>query len=401
MILALVTPSSRSYIYPVIMEIRYSFDHYTESWIEVSSRPSSSSLSSAAPDDGKRRGLGLQHDYSLRRKRRLTRNKPIQPIILDRAASTAGSSQEEYDESESESDRVMTSSNEGLEAPISQGISPAAPASSTSEEMLSDADGDADRSSTTLGVINTEPAFTPQPNAFSHPPKPSNSNQAPSAEARNSYFPSYQESTRRAAANSYPDQRPRSHTPYNVISPSHHADHDAALRASLSTLLSCAAAARGLPKRDQTSHRIVRPPRQPEPMTLHMVPESALTNKDTTTHRANIRRNSTASVSSRSRQDKGKRKASLSKDRREVGKKCRASYEELAVTPTLMTWVVGAGVVVLFSAISFSAGYAIGKEVGRMETGAGVGENGLLGGKEMGRGLRRLRWGSAPTVVRV
>lgn len=70
------------------------------------------------------------------------------------------------------------------------------------------------------------------------------------------------------------------------------------------------------------------------------------------------------------------------------------------VSPTLMTWVVSAGVVVLFSAISFSAGYAIGKEVGMMEVGAGGGGEGVICGREVGRGLRKLRLGT-PTVVRV
>lgn len=84
-------------------------------------------------------------------------------------------------------------------------------------------------------------------------------------------------------------------------------------------------------------------------------------------------------------------------------KKRRASGEggEMTVSPTLMTWVVSAGVVVLFSAISFSAGYAIGKEVGRMEIGgAGGGAEGVICGREVGRGLRKLGAGT-PTVVRV
>ncbi|RMJ24978.1 hypothetical protein PHISP_04141 [Aspergillus sp. HF37] len=38
-----------------------------------------------------------------------------------------------------------------------------------------------------------------------------------------------------------------------------------------------------------------------------------------------------------------------------------------------MTWVISAGVVVLFSAISFSAGYMLGREVGKTETGSGIG----------------------------
>jgi len=66
-----------------------------------------------------------------------------------------------------------------------------------------------------------------------------------------------------------------------------------------------------------------------------------------------------------------------------------------------MTWVVSAGVVVLFSAISFSAGFAYGKEVGRLEI-SGNGGGGCA--REVTKGysgsLRRLRWGNA-SVVRV
>jgi hypothetical protein len=77
-----------------------------------------------------------------------------------------------------------------------------------------------------------------------------------------------------------------------------------------------------------------------------------------------------------------------------------------------MTWVISAGVVVIFSAISFSAGYALGREVGRTETGQGVCGNGVGGlfggagddglasvkagggcGKEaLKGGLKRFRW---------
>lgn len=67
-----------------------------------------------------------------------------------------------------------------------------------------------------------------------------------------------------------------------------------------------------------------------------------------------------------------------------------------------MTWVVSAGVVVLFSAISFSAGYAIGREVGRVEaTGGAWGGEGLdlrQGRGEVGEGLRKLRWAPTRTV---
>lgn len=385
---------------PVTMEIIYSFDHYTESWIEVSSQPSSSSLSSAATDDIITTGLRVHHDSNARRRRRLNRNGLYPLGELARARSTAGSSQEDYDESESESERIMNSSNEGLGPPFSQDASPAAPTSTTSEEMSSDA-GD-DENSTALGVDHQEPVFTPQPNAFTHPPQSSGARQIPPSEARSSYFPNSRGAPPRPAAHSYPNQRPRSHTPYSVISPSHQVDHDAALRASLSTLLSCAAAARGLPKRDQRLQSSSRPINRTDPVTLRVVPESAIQLEETTGRRVTARRNSAASSSAQSLSEKGKRKASTSKERRELRKKRRGSTEEMTVTPTLMTWVVSAGVVVLFSAISFSAGYAIGREVGRLEAGVNSGYGGVLGGgKEVGKGLRRLRWGSTSTVVRV
>lgn len=105
---------------PVIMDTIYSFDYFTESWIEVSSQPSSSSLSSAATDDNR---LRFQHDYNYRRRRRLNPHFRSPYDLQVRPTSAAGSSQEEYEESESESDRIMTSSNEGLDPQLSDGIS--------------------------------------------------------------------------------------------------------------------------------------------------------------------------------------------------------------------------------------------------------------------------------------
>lgn len=376
------------------MEIIYSFNHYTESWIEVSSQPSSSSLSSADTDSVRPIGLGVRYDNNRRRRRRLTHGAHQRPHGAARATSTAGSSQEEYEESESESDRIMNSSNEAVGQHFTQEVSPPVPVSSASEGTSSDIN-DEDENSTALGVTNNEPTFTPQPNAFSHPPKSSHARNAPPSEARHSYFPASQETPPRPASNSFPPQRPRSHTPYNLISPSHQADHDAALRASLSTLLSCAAAARGLPKREQSSQNTIKPTRRNEPLSLHMVSESAMVGTES---RMMARTKKATSSRARSPNDKGKRKASISKDRSETRKHRRSSNEELTVTPTLLTWVVSAGVVVLFSAISFSAGYAIGREVGKMESGMGIGHGGM-GGKEVGRGLKRLRWGSSSTLV--
>jgi hypothetical protein len=66
-----------------------------------------------------------------------------------------------------------------------------------------------------------------------------------------------------------------------------------------------------------------------------------------------------------------------------------------------MTWVISAGVVVLFSAISFSAGYMLGREVGRTEVGMmgdsvpGPRPSASCGQEAVRGGLRKLRWGSA------
>ena len=384
---------------PANMNSVYSFGCYTESWIEVSSQPSSSSLSSATTDDVLPTGLRMQH--GIRRRRRLNRTVSLPSGAQIRSTSTTGSSQEEYEESESESDRIMTSSNEGFEQ-HSEGVSPAAQISSASEPGAGEEDED--ENATALGVMTAETAFTPQPNAFSHPPQ--SSRNAHSVETRTSYFPTTSRTpSQRPAAHSYPTQRTRSHTPYNMISPSHQADHDAALRASLSTLLSCAAAARGLPKREQAP----APPRRPaagaasriEPTSLRLVPESVVLGQATEAPRPGARKRSSSGSRPVSGNEKGKRKASTSRTRREARKKPKASIEDFNVSPTLMTWVVSAGVVVLFSAISFSAGYVVGREVGRMEAGAAPSGQAFASSKEVGRGLRRFRWGTSSTVIRI
>ena len=385
----------------------YSFDHYTESWIEVSSQPSNSSLSSAAADDTGPTGVRIQYDEHGRRRRRLGRNEPLPYGVPVRRSSIAGSSQEEYEESESESDRIMSSSNEALEPNLSEGInSPPGLTTSASEETSSNntGDDDDDENSTAVGVLTNGPVFTPQPNAFSHPPQSYNTRHARSLETRTSYFPAHRTSShRRPAAHSYPSRARTSHTPYNMLSPSHTTDHDAALRASLSTLLSCA---RALPKRDSQSRQPSS--NQVEPSTLRLVPESAITSQTPPSApppRPSLRhRTSATSVSSC---DKGKRKASTSKERshrdsRSKKRRANSPSREQQISPTLMTWVVSAGVVVLFSAISFSAGYVVGREVGRFEAGTVSGREGIGCGKEVGRGLRRLRWGgSSGGVIRV
>jgi hypothetical protein len=75
--------------------------------------------------------------------------------------------------------------------------------------------------------------------------------------------------------------------------------------------------------------------------------------------------------------------------------------EPTTISPTLLTWVVSAGVVIVVSVVGFGAGYVIGREVGRQEAlAASVGSvnDTTSCGQEVirssGSGLRKLRWGA-------
>ncbi|KAF2400465.1 hypothetical protein EJ06DRAFT_543223 [Trichodelitschia bisporula] len=365
-----------------------------DSWVEVSSQPSSSSLSSAA-EEIITTGLRVQQGRRRRQRRSLHESRPAAP----RVQSAGGSSQEEYEESESESDRVMTSSNEGIhQAPFRRGWQTASAPDISSASDNAMTSEDEDENATAIGLPRDEMRFTPQMHAFSQP-RPAqvtrgNSNlaQRPRPATHRHSLPSHQ------------------HTPYNMISPSHHIDHDAALRASLSTLLSCAAAARGLPKSGRVAAETMTRPANADridPTTVRMVPESVAlraSNGDSPTSRHS--RGSSAGAG-----DIGKRKATApanasprnnSKERHAI-KKARRTTATVPialddVNPTLLTWVVSAGVVVLFSAISFSAGYVMGKEQGRAEM-EGAGRYGKHIVMESSDSLRRLKWaGTAPRV---
>jgi hypothetical protein len=404
----------------------YSIDAYladrltSDSWIEVSSQPSSSSLSSVA-DEIITTGLRVQHDSNARRRRRPRRYTADQ-LHTARRATGGTSSQDEYDESESESDRVMTSSNEGLQPspPREQWRPlPGHTFSSASSENAYASD-DEDENATAVGIQPAEISFTPQPNAFTLP----QSQAARSQQAVSNPYFSTQRPTARSASQRHSYSSPPQHSPYNMISPSHEADHDAALRASLSTLLSCAAAARGLPKSNRSETQMRPPPsNRIDTTTLRMVPESVAMGTSEATSAAALPSSSRDHTVSRASFEKGKRKATVappagssaprssSKDQRAVKKARRTSSTVPVllddVSPTLMTWVVSAGVVVLVSAISFSAGYVYGKEIGRAEAGTftSVRDAGRCGRDvfiESGSsGLKRLRWTGAASTIQV
>lgn len=331
-------------------------DGSVDSWVEISSQPSSSSLSSACNDIIT---TGLQIHPPEERLSRQFRDATGLSTSQPRSTSAAGSSQDEYEESESESDRVLSSSN---------------------EDIYQQENGDDDDTSTAIGVGSVGRMFTPQPNAFSHPPS---SQDRPVSD---SYFPPAPSSTplltaeeRTMTQRSY---ERRAHSKHRTGKSSYQADHDAALRASLTTLLSCAAAVR--PKGPEIRASASKP------SALRLIPESEL---DGT---------APARVSPSPKQAKRKSRES-SKERH--AKKARAAkapvINDELISPTLASWMISAGVVLVFSAISFSAGYAWGREIGKLEadmsmTSGGCGRESL---RVSGSGLRRLRWASATSRI--
>ncbi|KAJ0424224.1 hypothetical protein BJY00DRAFT_277395 [Aspergillus carlsbadensis] len=391
-----------------------------DSWIEVSSQPSSSSLSSAATTDDiittglrvPQRNSGYYHRRS--RRRRLQHLAAVTTAQVEYSSHEPSSSQDEYEESESESDRVMTSSNEDVAPPPSAYPPAGSDISPSSDE---------DNNSTALGMGISSSPFVPQPNVFSHPPVSETPSWTRATEVHRSRpisdvsTSSHRTAIRRNSQASLRPTRPQSsqqHSPYNVISPSYHADHDAALRASLSTLLSCAAAARGLPKSE--SHPAPIGPSRAQTSSFRLVSESvamaAEASEEETLSDAHAPRQTQQPVSPytprQASSTRVKRRSSASKDRgpsHSSTKKSRRSGNS-ETSSAVMTWVISAGVVVLFSAISFSAGYVLGREVGKLEAtsmGSVLGDAGPQGGRASAAcgqeavrgGLKRLRWGTA------
>lgn len=367
-----------------------------ESWVEVSSQPSSSSLSSIG-DEIVTTGLRVGGPYG--RRRRLPAS--ARPLRQQQTAvhATGTSSQEEYDESESEDDHLLTSSTENMQP--------------SPEDAMEDSDAESDDgdNATALGRASDKPVFQPQPNAFSHPP----SYMAQRSHSTNSAMPPHPHSGFTRPSFSQRSQTRVHRGGPNFMSPSVREDNDAALRASLTTLLSCAAAARGLPKSKEEAEAQraassgVGPSNQP--MGLRLVPESELM-EETTASRAvplpSPRKRDTPSRSpsrASTTADKPKRAVSAGRSPRATKKKKTAvASDEALISPTLLTWVVSAGVVVLVSVVGFGAGYVIGREVGRQEAQevlsasvGGVNETTSCGREVMrtsGGGLRRFRWGA-------
>ncbi|KAK9770620.1 hypothetical protein SCAR479_12696 [Seiridium cardinale] len=387
-----------------------------ESWVEVSSHPSSSSVSSIG-DEIVTTGLRVGSSAYARRRRlhpqsynhlMAQQQHQRQQQLLSAHAAAGASSQEEYDESETDSDHVLTSSTENITSIPSPNPTPLRnvyPAQVGS----SDEEDDDDENATALGSRRPSEPFRPQPNAFSHPPthlqhRHSTSSAIPQHHPRPSFG---QRSSTRV------DRRSPS-----FMAPNYQADNDEALRASLTTLLSCAAAARGRKQDDEKRIGERAAPVGSQPVNLRLVPESELMDpapRPTAQGRV-LRSEPTPSPPAPARSvapEKTKRSATPtppSKSPRATKKKktaaSSAGIDETLISPTLLTWVVGAGVVVLVSVVGFGAGYVIGREVGRQEaldglvasnTSAVVADGGSCGReviRSSGGTLKRFRWGS-------
>lgn len=262
----------------------YSLQYYIDSWIEVSSQPSTSSLSSAATTDDIIT-TGLRVERSVPGIQRRTRKKRLRRLGLlatqnSESSSVAGSSQDEYEESDSESDPVLSSSNEDVMA-ASRRDGLLSHHSFASEAASS---GEDDDRLTALGPRLASTPFVPQPNVFSHAPQYSRSRSyngpepSPSLVSNSSQATAVRHNSSSTARATRRNSRAQ-HGPYNMISPNYQADHDAALRASLSTLLSLGTAVRGVPKSDSLQMP-TGPPVAPA-SSFRLVSESVAMGEDT------------------------------------------------------------------------------------------------------------------------
>lgn len=371
---------------------------FLESWVEVASQPSSSSLSSIG-DEIVTTGLRVGNPYVRRRRlQQSARSLPQQQTAIHNVNAADLSSQEEYDESDSEDDRLLTSSTENAQR------------SEEEADMDSEAESDGDNV-TALGRVSdqpTEPVFRPQPNAFTHP-STQRRDSAPAIPSAPPPPPHPHNGLTRPSFTQRSQTRPHRAGP-SFMSPAVREENDAALRASLTTLLSCAHAARGLPKSKEeaeaqrTANAGVGPSSQP--MELRFVPESELSTEPRRVQRPAgpsppRKRGSPARSPSRT-SERGKHGSGSPTAPRATKKKKVAQMEEpTSISPTLLTWVVSAGVVVLVSVVGFGAGYVIGREVGKQEALAAsvgsVNETASCGQeviRSSGNGLRKLRWGA-------
>ncbi|KAI5809943.1 hypothetical protein DFH27DRAFT_606365 [Peziza echinospora] len=464
-----------------------------DSWIEVDSQPSDDTYSSDTGSDdddfqdGSTGGL-MMHQGLHQRTRRKRKNRRVEiPLAVGKsvaattAASTATSPFDHSSADDLSEIEMIGSSGPGSsigELPTAEDLessSSAAGEDGSSEEGVIEDSSDGEDTGTMLGVGHRS--------SFQHAGNKSNSTAATGiggssgstgrvpASSRFSSTQSVYEFQRTIQAPSQSFLRHRnSHGGGSSSSgrylrpsppPATKADHDEALMASLSTLLSVAAAARSLPKVAQQGSPS-GPSRAPTMSssrvqldTLQLVPNEVMSEKETspgptsdenrvlppasssasTTKEEQTQRlgrqqevalgrtSSSTSISSTSRASRSSKKPtatdpgkksqrSSSKGnhtrRRSTSPKSTSHKRDYKLTSTLssadaslVTLALAAGGVILLSAISFSAGYAMGREVGKTEADAVVGAVVGRGGGVARGGGRGLVVGSVGRVVSV
>lgn len=323
----------------------------SDSWIEVASHPSDSQYTSSSDDHIITAGLRISQ---ARRRRRGTARPTARPQEVP-VFEPEQSSGEDDDESEGEDMGTMihsmTMSSDDYSSP--------------EDDDDDESDDEASASDSNARLRTGFPSSVP-------PQRPG--------------LPYRRAQTTPSASTGYNGQN-RSHAyGFNSFAPNHAADHDAALRASLSTLLSCAAAARGLPKSSQILPASQSPQQGGRVVVdnLTLVRESGEPSNSTTKPRSLSITSTSTAPASRSQSSESlamkdtkklKGKSSSSKSKRRSRSRARETSNENEVMSlsnfSYMTLAISAGAIIVLSAITFSAGYALGKEVGK-------GEGGLL-----------------------
>lgn len=342
-----------------------------DSWIDI---PSHSSSQSQSPVNNEivTTGLRIQQESNIQSRRRaVSRSSPIN-------IETQGtSSQEEYEESESDEDHILTSSNEHFETNSLIALS--------SRDVDLDSDQDEISKQLPRKAINPKSLSDPQ----------FNSHQMPTDQCRDAI----ESFLSPCSTNIQPSYSSRKFSHLHLHR--HPADHDAALRASLTTLLSIgAAAARGLPNRETNTRRnIVSRDREfKDSIDLRFVPESELMSPSQPQSPPNLK---STNNSQRQTAFTGKNKHMMnSMEKSKAASKNPLVSQENNFSSTFLTWAVSAGVLVIISVVGFGVGYVIGREVGRQETLAGIDSSALANNSTYGKGalrsssggLHRFKW---------
>ncbi|RKF55494.1 hypothetical protein OnM2_089004 [Erysiphe neolycopersici] len=343
-----------------------------DSWIDI---PSQNSSQSQSPINNEivTTGLTIQKASNIQRRRRAASRSSSVNV------ETRGtSSQEEYEESESDEDHILTSSNEHLETN--------SPIILSSHDVDSDSDRDETSKQLSKKAMNSrslsDPKYNPQ--------------QMPSDQCRDeieNFSPPF-------STNIQPLYSSRNS--FNQHLHRHPADHDAALRASLTTLLSIgAAAARGLPNRETNTRRgIVSRDREfRDSIDLRFVSESELMSPSQPQSPLPITKSTINSQRHPAFKEKNER-MTTSMEKVKAARQNHLVSQENNFSSNFLTWAVSAGVLVIISVVGFGVGYAIGREVGRQENLAGISSSALGNSSTFGKetmrsssgGLHHFKW---------